>query len=68
MENAREEARTRALLGESDENFMRRTYLGSEIGLDYAARDFSRLKRDSAEFHTAADAVKAARARVKAKK
>ena len=52
--------------GESDENLLRRTYLGSEIRLDYADRDFSSLKHDSADFHTAAEAVKAARVRVKA--
>jgi hypothetical protein len=54
--------------GNSGINFLRRTYLASELRLNYAHQDFSSLKRDSAEFHTAADAVKRARDRVKAKK
>jgi hypothetical protein len=54
--------------GNPDVNFMRRTYLESELQLGYATRDFSSLKRDSSDFHTAVDAVKAARQRAKAKK
>jgi hypothetical protein len=49
-------------------NFARRTYLESELQLNYANRDFSSLKRDSLDFHAAADAVRAARHRAKAKK
>jgi hypothetical protein len=54
--------------GDSDENVMHRTYLQSELQLDYAGQDLTSLKRDSADFHAAADAVKAARVRAKTKK
>lgn len=54
--------------GNSEENFERRTYLESQLHLTYANRDFSTLKQDSAEFHAAVDAVKAARHRKKEKK
>ena len=54
--------------GDSDDNLRRRSYLQSELKLDYADRDFSGLKHDSADFHGAYDAIKAARIRVKAKK
>jgi hypothetical protein len=48
-------------------NFERRTYLESELRLSYANRDFSSLKRDSSGFHAAADAVEAARRRIRTK-
>jgi len=54
--------------GDSDDNLMRRTYLQSELLLDYAGQDFTTLRHDSPDFHAAADAMKAARVRAKAKK
>lgn len=54
--------------GNSNENVTRRTYLRSEIQLDYAGQDFSSLKHDSPDFHAALDAMNAARIRAKAKK
>ena len=54
--------------GDSDENLVRRTYIQSELQLDYAGRDFSSRKHDSTDFCTAVDEMKAARVRGKAKK
>ncbi len=54
--------------GDRDTNLTRRTYLESELQLDYANRDFSTLKRDSSDFHRAVDAVTAARRRAKGEK
>ena len=54
--------------GDADQNLMRRTYLQSELQLDYANQDFSNLKHDSPDFHATCDAVKAARVRAKSKK
>jgi len=54
--------------GNSATNFERRTYLEAQLYLNYANRDFSTLKRDSADFHVANEAVKAARHRKKANK
>lgn len=54
--------------GDFDNNFIRRTYSGSVLQLDYAGQDFSNLKHDSPDFHAACDAMKAARLRSKAKR
>ncbi|HTW31766.1 MAG TPA: M48 family metalloprotease [Candidatus Sulfotelmatobacter sp.] len=54
--------------GNHDWNLIRRTYLESELVTHYANRDFSGLKRDSAEFHAAAGAIQAVRHSAKSKR
>ena len=44
-----------------NQNFLRRTYLESELNIQYAGQDFSFAKKDSPEFHAAAAAIKATR-------
>jgi len=44
--------------GDPEVNLLRRSYLESELQLNYANRDFSSLKRDSPDFHSAVDAIK----------